>query len=67
MNFLDLEKQPMTHSHEQLYNSHYTAICGAVLMLWVPLFIWGKQIREKSISWRVMRWAQWDTDREVGE
>ncbi|KAJ5995789.1 hypothetical protein N7481_002766 [Penicillium waksmanii] len=55
---------------EDGYNVAYgemAAICGAVLMLWVPLFIWGKQIREKSISWRVMRWAQWNTDREVGE
>lgn len=52
------------------YNVAYgemAAICGAILMLWVPFFIWGKQIREKTLSWSVMGWVQWDTDREVGE
>ncbi|GAM35792.1 hypothetical protein TCE0_017f04389 [Talaromyces pinophilus] len=52
------------------YNIAYgemAAICGAVLMCWIPLFIWGKKLREMTLSWRVMGWVQWDVDREVGE
>ncbi|KAJ5666379.1 uncharacterized protein N7477_008827 [Penicillium maclennaniae] len=52
------------------YNVAYgemAAICGGVLIFWIPLFIWGKAIREKTLSWRVMKWVRWDLDREVGE
>ncbi|KAJ5785004.1 uncharacterized protein N7503_010216 [Penicillium pulvis] len=52
------------------YNVAYgemAAICGGVLVFWIPLFFWGKIIREKTLSWRVMKWVQWDMDREVGE
>lgn len=52
------------------YNVAYgemAAICGGVLIFWIPFFIWGKKIREKSLSWRVMSWVRWDDDREVGE
>ena len=52
------------------YNVAYgemAAICGGVLIFWIPLFIWGKAIREKTLSWRVMKWVRWDVDREVGE
>jgi len=52
------------------YNIAYgemAATCGGVLMFWVPLFFWGKRIREKTPSWSVMRWVKWDKDREVGE
>ena len=43
------------------------AICGGVLLFWIPLFFWGKKIREKTLGWRIMKHARWDADREVGE
>ncbi|KAJ5305456.1 uncharacterized protein N7443_005116 [Penicillium atrosanguineum] len=52
------------------YNVAYgemAAICGGVLIFWIPLFIWGKAIRQKTLGWRVMKWVRWDVDREVGE
>jgi hypothetical protein len=38
-----------------------------VLTLWIPLYIWGKQIRHATLKWRVMRHIHWDLDRETGE
>ncbi|KAJ5641161.1 hypothetical protein N7528_000786 [Penicillium herquei] len=52
------------------YNVAYgemAAICGGVLIFWIPFFFWGKWIRQKTLSWRIMKWVQWDADREVGE
>lgn len=52
------------------YNVAYgemAAICGGVLICWIPFFFWGKKIREKTLNWRVMSWVRWDDDREVGE
>lgn len=43
------------------------AICGAVLILWIPLFFYGKAIRASTLQWPLMRWVRWDEDREVGE
>ena len=43
------------------------AISFVVLALWIPLYIWGKQIRRVTFKWRVMRVAHWDADRETGE
>ncbi|KAH7141089.1 major facilitator superfamily domain-containing protein [Dactylonectria macrodidyma] len=43
------------------------AICGGVLIFWIPLFLWGKKLRQKTISWRIMKFVRWDVDREVGE
>lgn len=43
------------------------AICGGVLLFWIPLFLWGKKLRQKTISWRIMKFVRWDVDREVGE
>lgn len=43
-------------------------ISGAVILFWVPLYIFGKRIRR--ITWRwgfIKRFAHWDEDREVGE
>ncbi|KAL7818083.1 major facilitator superfamily domain-containing protein [Trichoderma aethiopicum] len=42
-------------------------IAGAVLILWIPLYFWGKQIRHNSWKWRVISFVHWDNDREVGE
>ncbi|CAI7623850.1 unnamed protein product [Penicillium manginii] len=52
------------------YNIAYgemAAICGGVLICWIPFFIWGKTIRQTTLSWSVMKWVRWDDDREVGE
>lgn len=38
-----------------------------ILAMWIPLYIWGKQIRRTTFNWRVMRFADWDVDRETGE
>ncbi|KAJ5213044.1 hypothetical protein N7449_000213 [Penicillium cf. viridicatum] len=38
-----------------------------VLALWIPLYIWGKQIRHATLKWRVMRYVSWGADRETGE
>ena len=43
------------------------AICGGILILWIPLYVWGKTIRQKTIGWKIMKHARWDVDREVGE
>ena len=42
-------------------------ICAAILILWIPLFLWGKQIRVWSLGLRVMKGVHWGEDREVGE
>ncbi|KAJ5938032.1 hypothetical protein N7454_004374 [Penicillium verhagenii] len=42
-------------------------ICAAILILWVPLFFWGKQIRVWSMGLRIMKGVRWGEDREVGE
>ncbi|KAJ5912133.1 uncharacterized protein N7473_001436 [Penicillium subrubescens] len=55
-----------THGYNVAYGE-MAAICGGVLICWIPFFIWGKKIREKTLSWRVMSWVRWDDDREVGE
>lgn len=43
------------------------AICGGVLIFWVPLFFWGHKIRVATLGWGIMKYARWDIDREVGE
>ncbi|KAH6874157.1 hypothetical protein B0T10DRAFT_415733 [Thelonectria olida] len=40
---------------------------GTVRVFWIPLYIWGQKIRETTIGWRMMKYARWDIDREVGE
>jgi hypothetical protein len=55
-----------THGYNVAYGE-MAAICGGVLIFWIPLFIWGKTIRQKTLSWSVMNWVRWDVDREVGE
>jgi hypothetical protein len=43
-------------------------ISGAILILWIPFYIYGKRIREASLKWPVMKeLIHWDLDREVGE
>jgi len=44
------------------------AISGAVLILWVPLYFWGRRIRIATLKWGIIQnLIQWDKDREVGE
>ncbi|KAJ6142440.1 hypothetical protein N7471_001893 [Penicillium samsonianum] len=43
------------------------AFSFVVLALWIPLYIWGKQIRHATLKGRVMRHVHWNADRETGE
>lgn len=55
---------------EHGYNVAYgemAAICAAVLVFWIPFFIWGKKIRQATLRWPMMKYVRWDVDREVGE
>lgn len=52
------------------YVNAYGAMAGisaAVLIFWVPLYIWGKRIRHATWNWGVTSYVHWDEDREVGE
>ncbi|KAI3544740.1 hypothetical protein CABS01_03026 [Colletotrichum abscissum] len=52
------------------YDNAFGAMAGiasAVLVLWVPLFVWGKAIRHESWKWPIIRYIHWNEDREVGE
>ena len=43
-------------------------ICGGVILMWVPLFFYGRRIREATLKWGVIQnLMRWDKDREVGE
>ncbi|KAL0259835.1 hypothetical protein SLS55_005575 [Diplodia seriata] len=43
-------------------------ISGAVLLGWIPFYLFGKRIRHATWQWGfVRRMAHWDQDREVGE
>ncbi|KAK3337295.1 major facilitator superfamily domain-containing protein [Cercophora scortea] len=43
------------------------AISAVIILMWVPLYIWGKQIRHASWTWPVISYIHWNIDREVGE
>jgi len=55
-----------THGYGVAYGE-MAMICGVVLIFWIPLFFYGKRIRQSTISWPIMKWVRWDVDREVGE
>lgn len=40
------------------------AISGAVFLLALPLWIWGKSIRQASLKWRIFRIIEWNADRD---
>ncbi|KAK0631993.1 major facilitator superfamily domain-containing protein [Immersiella caudata] len=42
-------------------------ISGAVIFMALPLFLWGKRIRQATWGWRVISYIHWSDDREVGE
>ncbi|TQN69422.1 putative MFS-type transporter [Colletotrichum shisoi] len=59
-----------TWVEEAGYENSFGAMAGiasAVLVMWVPLFVWGKTIRHESWKWRIVRYVHWNEDREVGE
>lgn len=52
------------------YLNAYGAMAGIsafVLVLWVPLYVWGRHIRHVTWSWPVISYIHWSEDREVGE
>jgi len=42
-------------------------IAAAVLVCWIPLYLWGKHIRHVTWHWPLISYVYWDDDREVGE
>jgi len=56
--------------NESGYQNAYGAMAGisaGVLILWVPLYFWGKRIRHRTWKWPIMSLVHWNDDREVGE
>ncbi|KAH8676282.1 MFS transporter [Xylariales sp. PMI_506] len=52
------------------YLNAYGTMAGIavfVLLLWIPLYYWGKAIRHATWHWSVLSHIRWDDDREVGE
>ncbi|KAJ2907049.1 MFS general substrate transporter [Zalerion maritima] len=52
------------------YQDAYGAMAGisaGILILFLPLYIWGKAIRHASWNWPVISYMHWEDDREVGE
>lgn len=52
------------------YQNAYGAMAGisaGVIILWIPLYIWGKKIRHMTWHWPIMSYIHWAEDREVGE
>lgn len=53
------------------YMNAYGAMAGIaafIILLWVPLYVWGKKIRHLTWNWKITRSvAHWGQDREVGE
>ncbi|KAF7553023.1 hypothetical protein G7046_g7212 [Stylonectria norvegica] len=52
------------------YQNAFGAMAGiaaSILLLWIPMYIWGKKTRHITWRWRVISLIHWDDDREVGE
>lgn len=52
------------------YMNAYGAMAGiasAVLLMWVPFYIWGKRVRQATWNWSITSYVHWSKDREVGE
>ncbi|KAK3328904.1 major facilitator superfamily domain-containing protein [Apodospora peruviana] len=43
------------------------AISAVIILMWVPLYVWGKKIRHATWQWSVISYIHWSDDREVGE
>ena len=44
--------------------SEMAAITGFVLLLAVPMFVYGARLRKASLGWRVVRFVRWNEDRD---
>ncbi|KAL7798118.1 major facilitator superfamily domain-containing protein [Trichoderma ceciliae] len=66
--FLSFETNPWVDlsGYRDAYGA-MAGIAGGVLIMWIPLYFWGKKIRHYSWQWRVVSFIHWDNDREVGE
>ncbi|KAI0482200.1 major facilitator superfamily domain-containing protein [Xylariaceae sp. FL0804] len=56
--------------NESGYTDAFGAMAGIsalVILLWVPLYFWGKAIRHTTWNWPVISSIHWKDDREVGE
>ncbi|ENH66404.1 hypothetical protein FOC1_g10002430 [Fusarium oxysporum f. sp. cubense race 1] len=43
-------------------------ISGAVILCWIPMYIWGQRIRHATWNWGyIEKFVHWNVDREVGE
>ncbi|XEV01600.1 hypothetical protein FSHL1_006887 [Fusarium sambucinum] len=43
-------------------------ISGIIISMWIPMYLWGREIRHTSWNWPVIKlMVHWDADREVGE
>ncbi|KAJ6782515.1 hypothetical protein PWT90_01660 [Aphanocladium album] len=66
--FLSFETNPWINKSG--YQDAYGAMAGisaAVIIMWIPLYFWGKALRTKTWRWRIMSLVRWADDREVGE
>lgn len=56
---------------EEGYARSFGAMAGisaAIILLWIPMYIWGQKMRIATLKWGVIqRLLRWDKDREVGE
>ncbi|KAI0442252.1 major facilitator superfamily domain-containing protein [Xylaria telfairii] len=43
------------------------AISAGVLLLWIPLYLWGDFLRRRIWQWKLVSYIHWTSDREVGE
>ena len=44
------------------------AISGAVLLMWIPFYLFGSHLRHATLKWHVLTTlVGWSEDREVGE
>jgi len=62
------------YTNQWIAETSYSAVFGtlaAIIFAWsaiaIPLFFWGRELREKSLDWKVMSLVNWDSDRETGE
>ncbi|CAJ2501731.1 Uu.00g045840.m01.CDS01 [Anthostomella pinea] len=55
---------------ESGYSAAYgtmASIAAVVLLFWIPLYIWGKRVRQATWNWPFLSYVHWTDDREVGE
>ncbi|KAJ2969826.1 hypothetical protein NQ176_g8472 [Zarea fungicola] len=66
--FLSFETNPWVNKSG--YQNAYGAMAGisaAVIIMWIPLYFWGKALRTRTWRWKIMSVVRWADDREVGE